>query len=226
MKISNYFKAFGSFVILVLAACQVISQSKPDRKISDYLKELPKQYKTYEGDISEPTPESTFIDEKNGYAAYLNVPNGPTDEVYFEMAMFRPDNGAPTVVVSNYKYDFVCFSYDTFFLQVKAGQWIDVKSRVLPELTEEMFFVDEESYKYYKEQKKKFGDRVGGLAMHFYPPRMGTSMDVRLELCDWVDDSIKEGEANNFLTVSDALKTLVLNWKKNKGRFEVAPDEE
>ncbi len=226
MKISTFLRIVSYSIVLVALAATAFSQQTRNWKISDFLRELPKQYKTYEGDISQPTPESTFIDLKNGYAAYLTVPNGDKAEVFFEMAMFNSQKEEPTIVVSNYKYDFVCFDYDTFFLQKKGKRWVDVRSKVLPKLSEEMFFVDPESYEYYVEQKKKLGDKVGGLSMHFYPPREGTVMNVSLDLCDYVDDSVIESEANNFLTVSDALKTISLKWNKEIAKFEIVTEQQ
>ncbi|MEZ5347137.1 MAG: hypothetical protein R2681_16440 [Pyrinomonadaceae bacterium] len=219
-------RIFSYFIVFIMLTGSVCSQTTRDWKISDYLQNLPKQYKTYEGDIPEPTDEYTFIDVRNGYAAYLMSPNGNPDEYFFEMAMFKPKKGEPTLVVSNYKYDFVCFDYDTFFLQKQGSKWVDVKSDVLPVLTEKMFFADSEAYDYYVKQKEKFGDKVSGLVMHFYPPRSGTVMNVNLELCDYVDDSIVESDANNYRTITDALKTISLSWNKETGKFEVIPEED
>lgn len=219
-------KIISLFIAIAALSSSAFSQYSSDWKISDYLKNLPKQYKTYESDISEPTVESTLIDDKNGYAAYLTAPKGDPEKVYFEMALFKPQKGAPTIVVSNYNYDFVCFKYDTFFLQKQGNNWIEVRSKVLPALSDEIFFVDSESYEYYKSLKNKLGDRVGGLVMHFYPPRRGTVIGVKLELCDHVDDSVEESEANNFLTVTDALKTILLSWNREKGKFEIVSQQE
>ena len=105
--------------ILVFITAVSVQAQKPEAKdwnIADYVENLPKKYKTFRGDFSSPSKETTVIDEANGYAAYMDSPPSGNSErsPIFEMALFKSQTKPPLFVVSNMKNDHVCTTYETF----------------------------------------------------------------------------------------------------------------
>lgn len=218
-------KFLGIFLFLLVLTINAFPQ-KPvsEWKISDYLKNLPENYQNF-GNNLPPTNKTTIIDNKNGYAAYMD-----SEEEYahplLEMALFKPQNGTPTLVVSNPIYDHDCVINNNYFLQVKDNRWIDVKDEVLPRLDFSMIFIDGKNditYKYYQKMQKKYGEKLSGLEYVFSPPRIGTKMEVNLYLCGLNDDRIAQNEdLESFEMIPDSFKPIYLQWNKSKGKFEVA----
>lgn len=212
--------------ILILTLCilslfiPAFGQKSSGWKISDYLKNLPQEYKTFSGDFqTEPNDETTLIDDKNGYAAYFSQPkNDENAYPIFEIALFKKSNGEEILVISNLKSDPVCSEYETFLLQRKGDNWIDVKAKVLPEFTAQMFFDSANTAKEFIETQKKVGNSTE-LNLHFSPPRQGTKMNVKLEICDYVPDELS-GEVS-FQKFLDSSKTISLDWNKSKGVFAI-----
>lgn len=192
-------------------------------KISDYLENLPEKYKTFYGDI-DTSPESfkKIVDDKNGYVAFVQ-----SEAVWFEMALFKPQKGIPTLVISNYQEDGVCSEFETFFLQKKGLDWVDVKSLVAPTLTQSMFFTKKTAAKKFGNLQKIYGDRMGGFDYKYSLPRNGTRIKVSPVFCDWVDEEPavpsrperRDEEPEDFLNFT---KPIFLKWNKSAGKFEFA----
>ena len=153
------------FLITITLITSVYSQKPVNQwKISDYLDNLPAKYKLL-GNFAGPTENTTIIDNKNGYAAYLHGEDDPSYAA-LEMALFKPNKGIPTLVVTNVEDDHVCGNNYSHFLQLRGKRWIDVKSKVLPKLDFSMIFVDgknDDSYKFYQKLQKKYGDKISNL---------------------------------------------------------------
>ncbi len=200
---------------LFLFAAQTSAQ---DWKISDYLKNLPKEFKVFSGDFSsEVSEETTLIDDKNGYAAFYDQPvKYEAAFPIFEMAVFKKANGEQILVVSNSIIDPVCTAYKTFFLQKSGEDWIDVKAKVLPKLPPEIFFDTAKTAQDFIETQKKIGNSTD-LDLHFSPPRQGTKMNVKLDICDYVPDDLS-GEID-FQKFIDKSKIVLLVWDKKTGSF-------
>lgn len=211
-------------MFLLVLTTNALSQ-KPVSKwqISDYLENLPEKYKQL-GHHNPPTKKTTIIDNKNGYAAYLGSEDEFAEPI-LEMALFKPKKGTPTIVVTNLEDDHVCMNSYTYFLQVKNNKWVDVKDIVLPKLDFSMIFIDgknDETYKFYQEMQKKYGDKVASLEYIFSPPRIGTKMEVNLGMCDWIDERVEENEdLEGYTMIPDSFKPIFLQWNKSKGKFEI-----
>ena len=202
-------------VSLSILLCLAISAYAQDWSISDYLKNLPERFKTFEGDFSPPSKETTVTDEKNGYARYLKVP-GRTD-MSFEMALFKSKNAPPRVVVSNERSDMQCSSYETFFLRRVGNRWVEAKGEVLPPIHPKMFWDDPRA----AERLAKIVTLTPTSAYHFEPPRRGTQMKVSLEICDYFDENPPEATFNEFNKLKEAAKPIRLDWDSKSGKFKV-----
>ncbi len=209
-----------ALIFFVFSVSTAFAQKNSDWKISDYLENLPKEYKVFTGDFIaiNPTAETTLIDDKNGYAAYFDQPfKNENAFPIFEMAVFKKKNGEEILVVSNMISDPVCNEYKTFFLQRAGANWLDVKTKVLPKLTPQMFFDSAKTANEFLKAQKKIGNSTG-LNLRFSPPRQGTAMNVKLEICDYVPDDFS-GEID-FQKFIDKSKTLALRWNKENGIFK------
>lgn len=217
-------RSFVVFLTLVLFVFPVFAHGQINWQISDYLENLPDKYKTFEGDFVSlpPGPDSTIIDNLNGYAAFMDSP-GEDGYSIFEIAMFKPKTGPPVLVVSNLQSDPVCSFYETFFLEVRGDQWIDVKSRVLPELGDSMFFESPElAEKHQQFQDKYKGQGVPDFGIHFSPPRHGTKLKVSTEVCDYVDDGVSDdAEINEYLELLGKTRPIFLQWNADRAVFTV-----
>lgn len=201
----------GSLSILL---CVTIPGYAQDWSISDYLKNLPEKFKTFEGDFHPPSEETTIIDEKNGFAGYLKVPGGT--ERSFEMALFKGRNAPPVIVVSNEQSDMQCSSYETFFLRRVGNQWVEVKDEVLPPLDLRMFWDDPRA----AGRLSKIVTVTPTSAYHFEPPRRGTQMKVSLEICDHFDEDPPEAMLKEFNKLKETAKPIRLEWDSKSGRFK------
>ncbi len=137
-----------ALIFLVFSVSTAVAQNNSAWKISDYLENLPEEYKTFSGDFIaiNPTAETTLIDNKNGYAAFYSQPIKDENAFpIFEMAIFKKKNGEEILVVSNMISDPVCTNHKTFFLQKNGENWINVKEKVLPELPAKLFFDTEKT---------------------------------------------------------------------------------
>lgn len=210
------------FVSAFSAAAQ--KQAADEWSIGDYLENLPEKYKTYSGDFPKPPPKNSIIlDEENGYAAILRTPpegmqTFDNDHTVFEMAIFKRVKGEPLIVVSNEISDSVCVWHETFFLERRGNSWLEVRSRVLPQLSAQMFFKDAKLAAKFTAMNKKIGNRAA-LDLHFAPPRKGTQMKVSLDICDFVPDEFQpEMSFDEFTRNSES---LFLDWDKQKGIFQM-----
>jgi hypothetical protein len=201
----------GSLSILLCLAIPVYAQ---DPSISDYLKNLPEKYKTFHGDFSPPSKETSVIDEKNGYAGYLKVPGGT--DMSFEMALFKSKNEPPLVVVSNEQSDMQCSSYETFFLRRVGNKWVEVKDKVLPPLDLRMFWDDPQA----AQRLAKIVTVTPTSAYHFEPPRQGTQMRVSLEICDYFDEDPPAATLKEFNKLMKTAKPIRLDWDAKSGKFK------
>ena len=200
-------------ILLCLAA---VPASAQEWGISDYLKNLPEKFKTFHGDFSPPSRETTVIDERNGYAGYLKAPGGT--EMSFEMALFRSKNGPPLVVVSNEQSDMQCSAYETFFLRRVGNRWIEVKDEVLPRLDPGMFWDDPRA----AGRLAKIVSVLPASAYHFEPPRRGTQMKVRLDICDYLDGDPPEATLKELDELKGAARPIRLEWDAQGGKFRFA----
>jgi hypothetical protein len=201
----------GTLSILLCLATPAYAQ---DWGISDYLKNLPEKFKTFEGDFSPPSKETTVIDEKNGYAGYLKAPGGT--DMSFEMALFRSKNAPPLVVVSNEKSDMQCSSYETFFLRRVGNRWVEVKDEVLPTLDLKMFWEDPQA----AGRLAKIVAVTPASAYRFEPPRRGTQMKVSLDICDYFDEDPPEATLKEFDKLKESARPIRLNWDSQSGKFK------
>ena len=202
----------GTLSILLCVAIPAYAQ---DWGISDYLKNLPEKFKTFAGDFSPPSKETTVIDEKNGYAGYLKAPGGT--EMSFEMALFRSKNAPPLVVVSNERSDMQCSSYETFFLRRVGNRWVEVKDEVLPPLNLKMFWDDPQA----AGRLAKIVSVPSASAYHFEPPRRGTQMKVSLDICDFFDEGTPEATLKEFDRLKETARPIRLDWDSQGGKFKL-----
>lgn len=202
----------GALSILLCLATTAYAQ---DWGISDYLKNLPETFKTFAGDFSPPSKETTVIDEKNGYAGYLKAPGGT--EMSFEMALFRSKNAPPLLVVSNERSDMQCSSYETFFLRRVGNRWVEVKDEVLPPLDHKMFWEDPRA----AGRLAKIVSTLPASAYHFEPPRRGTQMKVSLDICDFFDEDTPEATLKEFDKLKATARPVRLDWDSRVGKFKL-----
>jgi hypothetical protein len=202
----------GTLSILLCLATPAYAQ---DWGISDYLKNLPEKFKTFEGDYSPPSEETTVIDEKNGYAGYLKAPGGT--DMSFELALFRSKNAPPLLVVSNERSDMQCSFYDTFFLRRVGNRWVEVKDEVLPPLDLKIFWDDPRA----AARLAKIVSVSPASAYHFEPPRRGTQMKVRLGICDYFDEDPPEATLKEFDRLKGTARPIRLNWDSQSGKFKL-----
>ena len=201
---------------LSILLCLAIPTYAQDWRISDYLKNLPEKFITFEGDFTPPSKETTVIDEKNGYAGYLKVPGGT--DMSFEMALFRSQSAPPLVVVSNERSDMQCSSYDTFFLRRIGNKWVEVTDQVLPPLDPGMFWDDPQA----AERLAKIVSLTPTSDYHFEPPRRGTQMKVTLEICDYFDEDPPEAALKEFNKLKESVRPIRLDWDSRSGKFKLA----
>lgn len=202
----------GALSILLCVAAPAYAQ---EWGVSDYLKNLPEKFKTFEGDFSPPSKETTVIDEKNGYAGYLKSPGGT--EMSFEMALFRSKNAPPLLVVSNERSDMQCSSYETFFLRRAGNRWVEVRDEVLPPLDLKMFWDDPQA----AVRLAKIVSTPAASAYHFEPPRRGTQMKVSLEICDHLDEDPPEATLKEFDKLRGSARPVRLAWDSQGGKFKL-----
>jgi hypothetical protein len=200
---------------LLILLCLAIPAYAQDWGVSDYLKNLPEKFITFEGDFSPPSRETTVVDEKNGYAGYLKAPGGT--DMSFEMALFRSKNAPPLVVVSNERSDMQCSSYDTFFLRRVGNRWVEVKDEVLPRLDPGMFWDDPQA----AGRLAKIVSVPPASDYHFEPPRHGTQMKVRLEICDYFDEDPPAATLKEFNKLKKTSRAIRLDWDSQSGRFRL-----
>ncbi len=206
----------GLFIgALSIVLCLAVPARAQDWGVSDYLKNLPEKFKTFEGDFSPPSKETTVIDEKNGYAGYLKEPGGA--DMSFEMALFRSKGAPPLVVVSNERSDMQCSSYETFFLRRVGNKWVEVKDEVLPPLDPGMFWDDPRA----AARLAKIVAVTTAPAYHFEPPRRGTRMRVTLEFCDHFDEDAPEATLKEFDKLKETARPISLDWDPRGGRFKL-----
>jgi hypothetical protein len=199
---------------LPLLLCLAIPAYGQDWSISDYLKNLPEKYKTFHGDFSPPSKETTVIDEKNGYAGYLKAPGG--SEMSFEMALFKSENAPPLVIVTNEQSDMQCSFYETFFLRRVGNKWVEVKDKVLPPIALKMFWDDPQA----AARLAKIVAVTPDSAYHFAPPRQGTQMKVSLEICDYFNEDPPEATLKEFVKLKETAKPIRLGWDSKSARFK------
>jgi hypothetical protein len=202
----------GTLSILLFLAVPTYAQ---DWGVSDYLKNLPEKFITFEGDFTPPSKETTVIDEKNGYAGYLKAPGGTG--MSFEMALFRSKNAPPLVVVSNERSDMQCSSYETFFLRRVGNRWVEVKGEVLPPLDPGMFWDDPRA----AVRLAKIVSVTPASDYHFEPPRRGTRMKVGLEICDYFDEGPPEAVLREFNKLKETARPVRLDWDPQSGKFKL-----
>ncbi len=210
-------------IFIVLSSTAFSQQTR--WQISDYLKNLPKKYKTFGGDnVALEEQRKTIIDNKNGYAAYQNPKLDDDTEplTFFEIAKFNSQRRYPTIVATNYIYDQVCDEYQTFFLQKRGNMWVDVKSLVLPKIKISMFFQDSKTYSQFVKLEKKLSSKIGGYYMQFKPPRIGTKMEVKLVFCDYADDDVSKADYDDYQAITKKVSAIYLKWNKSSNKFEVA----
>ena len=132
------------------------------------------------------------------------------------MALFKSQTKTPLLVVANAKSDSVCTEYETFFLRSVGSDLREVKSQILPPLDLKMFWDAPQSI----ERLLKIIS-VEAISFHFKPPRQGTQLPVRLEICDFLDDDAPErvDELNKLIK---SAKTIRLDWNSKKGKFDLA----
>ena len=231
MKNKNQFSTFNRIIlpaVLVFVtafSAQAQKRDAEDWSIADYIENLPEKYKTFEGDFSSPSKETTVIDESNGYAAYLNNLPAPDSNYQpypmFEMALFKSKTKPPLLVVSNMKSDSACNEYETFFLRRVGSKWTQVKREVLPPLDLKMFWDAPQS----AARVLKIVNGESPVTYHFEPPRAGTRMKVSLEICEYVALSKEDtppATAQELFKLIESAKPIYLEWDKQKGKFYFA----
>jgi len=212
----------SSFLIFITAlAAQAQKRDAEDWSIADYFKNLPEKYRTFSGDFSPPSKDSTYIDEENGYAAYFE-PEQPGTSSFaqkspiFEMALFKSETKPPLVVVSNRISDSVCIEYQTFFLRRVGSKWTEVKREVLPPLDLKIFWDASQSagrlLKIIKESSTSY---------QFEPPRSGTRMKVSLKICDFLEDDTLNEKTAELEKLIETAKPIRLEWDKQIGKFKL-----
>ena len=208
-------------VFVTVFSAQAQKRDAEDWSIADYVENLAEKYKTFEGDFSLPSKETTVIDESNGYAAYLSHPpnSDSNHQPYpiFEMALFKSKTKPPLLVVSNMKSDSACNEYENFFLRRVGSKWTEVSREVLPPMNLKMFWDAPQSaarlLKIIKESAASY---------HFELPRRGTRMKVSLEICDFLEDDTPEAAGKELRKLIDTTKPIYIEWDKQNGKFKSA----
>ena len=159
-----------------------------------------------------------IIDINNGYIATQLYDFGRPPP--FQMAMFKDNNNAPLIVIraETCGDHFACAELEekSSFLKYKNGKWVDVADKVLPKITLEHFFND-----------KKEVNTLKQLNYHifrFHPPRIGTTMKVTIEICDYIecDDRVEDAiSSKEYERLLKERKTLFLKWDKELGKFQL-----
>ena len=207
-------------IFVTAFAAQAQKPAAKDWSIADYFKNLPQKYKTFDGDFSSPSEETTVIDEPNGYAAFMNSP--PIDDrqalPIFETALFKSQTRLPLLVVSNMKSDPVCTDYETFFLRRVGGKWMEVEREVLPPFDLKMFWNQPQSAARFT----KIVERDNPTTYHFELPRQGTRMKVSLEICDYFLEVTPLKSVDELRKIIESAKPIYLDWDKQNGKFKLA----
>lgn len=188
--------------------------SAQSRTIRRFIEALPEKYVVYFGDFS---ITEKIIDEKNGYAAYVEKrPNRPEPMILFEVAKFNKAGSGAVIVVSNLQYDHVCFDYETFFLTYDKGEWRDVSGVVLPEIPLAFFYPDSDAAGIIR----KYANWII-LSYRYDLPRYGTTIRVSPVICDYIDDGapLPEGVFSRILAQKPS--PVSLEWKRETGTFKM-----
>ena len=218
-------KIILSTVLVFITAFSAHAQ-KPaakDWSIADYFKNLPEKYRTFSGDFSPLSKDSTYIDEENGYAAYFE-PEQPGTSSFaqkspiFEMALFKSETKPPLVVVSNRISDSVCIEYQTFFLRRVGSKWTEVKREVLPPLNLKMFWSPPNAAQSAARLLKIVKETA--ISYHFDPPRVGRSMKVSLEICNFLEDDAPEATVKELEKLIGSATSVRLSWDSGRGEFK------
>lgn len=209
-------------VFITVFSAQAQKLEAKEWSIADYLKNLPEIYRTFHGDFSPPSKETTVIDEPHGYAAYLNSPphSNPDNPPFpiFEMALFKSQIKPPLLVVSNMKSDSVCTEHETFFLVSLDGKWAVVKRDVLPPLNLKMFWDKPQTAARFL----KIVEQDNSTTYHFEPPRARTRMKVSLEICDHFLEVTPIKQVDELRKIIETTKPIYLEWDKQNGKFKFA----
>lgn len=209
----------AGFIFITAFSAQAQKRDVKDWSIADYFKNLPEKYKTFDGDFSPPSKETTVIDEPNGYAAYMDSPTGGNFNRFaiFETALFKSQTKPPLLVVANTKSDHVCTKYETFFLRCAGDNWTRVEREVLPPLNLKMFWDTPQS----AERLLKI-IKESAVSYHFEPPRQGMRMKVSLEICDFLEDDTPPEKVDELSKLVESAKPIYLTWDKQNGKFNFA----
>lgn len=62
--------------------------------------------------------------------------------------------------------------------------------------------------------------RASAAAYHFKPPRRGTQMKVRLEICDYFDEGPPCAMLREFDKLKETVRAIRLNWDSRSGKFK------
>ena len=140
-----------------------------------------------------------IIDINNGYIATdfttFNIP-------YFQMTMFKDYKSENLIVIhaANCGDYFACAELEELnsFLIYDSGIWVDVSEKVLPQITLEHFFTDKKDVY----TLKKLNYHI----FRFYLPRLGTTMKVTIEICDYIAYDDMEENAISYEEYERLLK--------------------
>ncbi|MCY7344664.1 MAG: hypothetical protein LH614_00435 [Pyrinomonadaceae bacterium] len=209
------------FIFITAFSAQAQKPAAKDWSIADYFKNLPKKYITTQGDFAQPSAETLVVDEKNGYAAQMDSSRRVTVEPFpvFEMALFKSQTKSPLVVVAHRKINSPCTDYEIFFLRRAGNRWTEVKQAVMPPLDLKMFWSPgamQSAGRLLKIVKQS------QIVYRFEPPRVGRSMKVSLEICDFLIDSAPPAMAAELEKLVGSAKPIYFEWDKQNGKFKFA----
>ena len=217
-------------LVVQVAASALAAANEPT--VEDYLRDLPKKYRTHYGDFqNEPTPETTIKDLRNGYIAFLDRAPHPNDDSapypIFEIAVFKQANTEPLIVVSNTLADSYCVQHESFFLRKRGTSWRDVRARVLPAFSAEMFFAEAGMVQKLEGLHRKFKQAVPPRKdlykyLQFSLPREGTRVKVALDLCKYAPSAPELDLGPDYDLLDKNKKSISLEWDKPSGTFKVA----
>jgi hypothetical protein len=220
----------ATLLVFQIAVSAVAAGSEPT--VEDYLRDLPKKYRTHYGDFrNEPTPETTIKDLRNGYIAFLDRAPQPNDDSapypIFEIAVFKQANTEPLIVVSNTLADSYCVQHESFFLRKRGTSWQDVRAQVLPAFSPEMFFAEAGMVQKLEGLHRKAKQPVPSRKslyryLHFSLPREGTRVKVTLDLCKYAPSDPDQDLGPDYDVLEGKRKLTWLEWNRESGTFKVA----
>lgn len=189
-------KVIFSLTILLCAANLIAAQNAP-KTVEDFYMALPAKYISPLGEIKDRRKLIKTSDIANGYLYLSGEKAMPAWEGWAEIALFKKTNGEYLIGVVDGSCATFCYS-GVEFLEYKNGKWINVTSKVLPEISDKTIL---DRYKKIRPDSDEY-DEQNPPHTNYELPQKGTTVKVNAN---------EAGEDNTLL--------FELAW--NGARFEI-----